>query len=81
MPECSNPAQCQIARREECTCDCRGANHGILRKYLDSNIPGEREEGQHKVEELRQHQAASKKEKKADRRKKRVVLRKTPEVT
>lgn len=76
MPECSNPIQCQTAKREECTCSCGGANHGVLRKYLDSGVPEERQEGEEKLRALRESQATLKKKKRKERREKRAAARK-----
>ena len=74
MPNCSNPLQCQMAVRELCTCDCRGANHSILRKLFDN--PETKSEGREKLEELKQHQAELKKVKRVERRKRRAEARK-----
>jgi len=74
MPECTNPVQCQTAKRELCTCGCGGANHGILRKLLDN--PETQAEGEEKLAELRKRQAELKKTKRAARRQKRAEARK-----
>ena len=74
MPECSNPVQCQIAKRPECTCGCGGANHAKLRQLLDN--PETQAEGEEKLVELRKHQAELRKQKRVDRRKKRAEARK-----
>ena len=76
MPDCSNPIQCQLARRELCTCACQSKNHGILRRYLDSSIPEERTLGEEKLKELREHQVALKAQKRKERRQRRVEIRK-----
>ena len=76
MPNCSNPIQCQLARREECTCDCGGANHAALRRYFDSVIPEEVKEGEEKLKELRQQQATLKTKKRKERRQRRADARK-----
>ena len=78
MPNCSNPLQCQMAVRELCTCDCKGANHSILRKLFDN--PETKVEGKEKLEELKQRQAELKKAKRVERRKRRTEARKVPKV-
>ncbi len=78
MPECSNPVQCQMAKRELCTCACDGANHGKLRRLLDN--PETHEDAELQLTELRKHQAELKKQKRIDRRKKRVEARKLTKV-
>ena len=75
MPQCSNPIQCQTAKREECTCDCHGANHSILRKYLDSDQPEERHEGEALLEALRETQKGLKATKRKERRQKRAAAK------
>ena len=79
MADCTNPVQCQIAKRVECTCGCNGANHGKLRSLLDSEIQTEQVDGVEKLAELRKHQEELKKVKRVDRRKKRAEARKTKE--
>ena len=74
MVQCSNPVQCQLAKREYCSCGCGGANHAILRKMMES--PETAAEGKEKLEELQKHQAELKKQKRIDRRKKRAEARK-----
>ena len=76
MPECSNPVQCQAAKREECTCACGGSNHSILRKYLDSSIPEEVQEGEELLSALKVKQAVLKKYKRVQRRQNRAAARK-----
>ena len=76
MPQCSNPVQCQTAKRPECTCDCLGANHGHLRLLLESENPHEEATGKSLLAELKVAQAAFKKDKKTDRRKKRAEMKK-----
>jgi len=78
MPECSNPVQCQLAKRELCTCACGGANHGVLRKMMDN--PETREDAELQLTELRKHQAELKKQKRIERRKKRAEAKKVPPV-
>lgn len=80
MPECSNPAQCQTASRELCTCACAGANHGILRKLLDSHIPEERHDGEERLKVLQEKQTVLKKQKRKERRQRRVEARKAQKV-
>jgi len=74
MPACSNPIQCQLARRVECTCACQGKNHAILRKMMED--PETEAEGKEKLEELRKHQTELKKVKRVERRKKRAEAKK-----
>lgn len=78
MPPCSNPIQCQMAKRELCTCDCGGANHGVLRRMMEN--PETEAEGRQKLEELRKHQAELKKVKRVERRKNRAEARKAAKV-
>ena len=75
MAICSNPVQCQTAKREECTCACSGANHGILRKMLEN--PDTHGEAEQRLEELKELQAEMKKAKKVERRKKRAEKKKS----
>lgn len=75
MVSCSNPLQCQLASRVECTCACQGKNHGILRKMIGN--PETETEGKQKLEELQKHQAELKKVKRVERRKKRAEARKS----
>ena len=77
MPNCSNPVQCQMAKRELCTCACGGANHGILRKMMDN--PETREDAELQLAELRKRQTELKKQKRIERRKKRAEARKAAE--
>ena len=74
MPECSNPVQCQLARRTECTCACQGANHGILRGLMES--PDTRAQGEQQLEELKAQQAELKRVRKKDRWQRRAAERK-----
>ena len=74
MPACSSPVQCQMAKRAECTCDCNGANHGVLRKMIED--PNTKEEAEEKLKDLKVHQAELKKTKRVERRKKRAEARK-----
>ena len=74
MPNCSNPIQCQMAVRAECTCDCGGANHAILRKMMEN--PETEVEGKEKLKELQKHQVEMKKAKRVERRKNRAEVRK-----
>ena len=76
MPECSNPVQCQTAKREECTCDCGGANHGVLRKLLESDDPSTQAQAEEQLSVLKQTQAKLKKEKRVARRQRRAELKK-----
>jgi len=76
VPDCSNPIQCQTAKRPECTCACEGANHGALRRFLDSKDPVEREEGEQKFKELKEAQAEVQRQKRIGRRKRRAEARK-----
>ena len=80
MPGCSNPIQCQTAKRELCTCACGGANHSILRKYLDSLIPEEKALGEERLKELREAQATLKAQKRRERRQRRVKAKKIQKV-
>ena len=79
MPACSNPVQCQMAERTECTCDCGGANHSVLRKMMED--PNTKEEAEQKLKDLKVHQAELKKTKRVDRRKKRAEARKAAKVS
>lgn len=79
MAECTNPVQCQTAKRVECTCGCGGANHSILRKLLDN--PETQADGEEKLAELRKHQEELKKAKRKERREKRAAARKAAKVT
>jgi len=72
--ECSNPVSCQTAKREECRCDCGGANHGKLRGLLDN--PETQHDGETQLAELRSHQEELKKAKRVERRKKRAEVKK-----
>lgn len=74
MPDCSNPVQCQMAKRELCTCACGGANHAKLRVMMDN--PETREDAELQLTELKKHQAELKKAKRIERRKKRAETRK-----
>jgi len=74
MPDCSNPIQCQTAKRAECTCACKGANHGVLRKMMES--PETKGEGEQKLQELKSQQETLKKQKRKVRRQRRAVERK-----
>ena len=74
MPACSNPIQCQMAKRVECTCACGGANHGWLRLMMEN--PETREDAELQLTELKAHQAELKKVKRVERRKKRAEARK-----
>lgn len=74
MSECSNPVQCQMAVRVECTCACGGANHSKLRQLFSN--PETESEGEEKLKELKEQQAKLKKERRVDRRKKRAERRK-----
>ena len=76
MPECTNPVQCQTAKREECTCGCGGANHSILRAGLESKDPEVHKQAEEKLEELKQHQVVLKKLKRKERKQKRAEKRK-----
>lgn len=78
MPACSNPIQCQMAKRAECTCDCNGANHSILRKMME-NLET-KEEGEQKLQELKSTQEVLKKQKRKVRRQKRAAEKKAGEV-
>jgi len=79
MPECTNPVQCQTAKREECTCGCDGANHSILRQLL--NNPETQADGETKLAELKSQQTELKKSKRVERRKRRAEARKAQAVT
>ena len=74
MPECTNPVQCQTAKRIECTCGCGGANHSILRKLLDN--PETQADGEEQLAGLRTQQSKLKKVKRVQRRQKRAEARK-----
>ena len=74
MPECTNPVQCQTAKRIECTCGCGGANHAKLRQLLDN--PETQSQGEEKLAELRRVQAGLKKAKRLARRQKRAESKK-----
>jgi len=74
MPDCSNPIQCQMAKRAECTCACKGANHGILRKLIEN--PETEDEGERKLQELKSKQEVLKKQKRKERRQKRAAAQK-----
>mgnify|MGYP001614047535 CR=1 FL=1 len=78
MVGCSNPVQCQTAKRVECTCACGGANHSVLRKLLDN--PETSSEGEEGLKELKEQQTKLKKEKRIERRKNRAVARKAQRV-
>ena len=71
MPQCSNPVQCQMARRVECTCECLGANHAVLRLAMEN--PDTKAEAEQQLDNLKVEQANLKKEKKLARRKARAV--------
>jgi len=75
MPECSNPIQCQLAKRAFCSCACNGANHGALRKYLDSPAPEERQEGLNLLKTLQEEQAKLKTQKRKERRQRRAAAK------
>ena len=75
MSECSNPVQCQMAKREECTCGCLGANHGILRKMMGD--PGTQLQAEEMLSALKERVASEKKLKKVERRKKRAEARRS----
>lgn len=77
MTQCSNPIQCQLAKREECSCNCQGENHGKLLTGLTSSDPEVVAQAQKDLMELRANQAKLKKEKSTARRKRRALLRKT----
>ena len=79
MAQCSNPVQCQLAKRPECTCDCEGANHSRLRTMMSN--PETQQQAEEQLSELRQHQAELKKQNRIDRRKKRAKARKAAVVT
>ena len=74
MPNCTNPVQCQTAKRIECTCGCGGANHAKLRQLLDN--PETQSQGEEKLAELRKVQAGLKKAKRLARRQKRAESKK-----
>ena len=76
MPECSNPVQCQIAKRLECTCGCGGANHSKLRPGLDSSDPPTKLQAEEQLTALKQQQSELKKQHRIERRKKRAAARK-----
>jgi len=78
MPECSNPVQCQMAKRVECTCDCGGANHSVLRKMMED--PELKESAEQQLEALKKSQEELKKTKRIARRKRRAEARKVKEV-
>ena len=78
MPPCSNPIQCQLAKRELCTCDCGGANHGVLRKMMEN--PETHEDAEHLLAELRKRQTELKKTKRVERRKNRAEARKAAKI-
>ena len=79
MAECTNPVQCQTAKRVECTCGCGGSNHAKLRQLLDN--PETQAEGEEKLAELRKVQAELKKSKRLARRQKRAEVKKATKVT
>jgi len=74
MPNCTNPVQCQTAKRIECSCGCGGANHAKLRQLLDN--PETQSQGEEKLAELRKVQAGLKKAKRLARRQKRAESKK-----
>jgi len=74
MPNCSNPLQCQLARRVECTCGCGGSNHGKLRQKMET--PETRQQAEEELKTLREQQTVLKKQKRVERRKRRAELRK-----
>ena len=76
MPDCSNPVQCQTAKRVLCTCDCNGTNHGKLRAGLDSPDSQVKAQAEDQLKDLKKHQLELKKQKRIERRKKRVEARK-----
>ena len=74
MPECSNPVQCQMAKREECTCDCDGANHGFLRRMMAD--PETAESAEKLLIGLKKSQEEIKKQKRKVRRERRAAAKK-----
>jgi len=77
MAQCSNPIGCQMAKREECLCDCRGANHGRLRLRLADSNPEVAAQAQQELVDLRITQAKLKKDKSKTRRLRRTTLKST----
>lgn len=77
MPDCSNPVQCQMAERLECTCDCGGKNHGKLRHLLAN--PETTEQGKKELESLKAVQSQIQKNKRTARRQKRTADKKITE--
>jgi len=71
MANCSNPVQCQMAKRPLCTCDCKGSNHSILRLKLEDSVT--HNDAVRDLEALRQLQANLKKDKKKQRRENRAA--------
>lgn len=80
MTLCSNPIQCQLANRIECTCDCRGANHGKLRTKLGDPNPEVVDQAKQELADLRVAQTKLKKEKSSVRRKRRAAVRANQEL-
>jgi len=74
MPECSNPVQCQLAKRVECTCACGGSNHSQLRRLLDN--PETQAFAEEKLAELKKAQEVLKKAKRIERRQRRADAKK-----
>ena len=79
MVQCSNPVQCQLAKRVECSCGCGGANHAKLRQLL--NNPETQAQGEEQLAELRKVQAELKKSKRVERRQKRAESKKAAKAT
>ena len=79
MVGCSNPVSCQMAKRVECSCECHGANHGILRVAIEN--PDTREAATQQLDNLKVEQANIKKEKKLARRKARAAVQKPQSLT
>src|SRR5271157_6001821 len=74
--KCSNPIQCQMAEREECSCACGGVNHGILRAKLISSDPAVVSAAQVELNNLRDEQERLKKLKSKSRRQRRDLQEK-----
>ena len=75
--KCSNPIQCQMAVREECSCNCHGENHGKLRLRIDSTDPTIQAQAKVDLEQLRFDQKKLQKEKSSIRRHNRSARRKS----
>jgi len=71
---CSNPVQCQLAKREFCRCACGGEFHAILRKELDN--PETAVAAQEKLVTLKAEQVAVKRIRRLERRAKRALVKK-----